>query len=335
MGLGYTPIVEVTGPNADLVNSGLLNWELIDASGRQSDQLTLKVDVTGIEGLPTKDQIIGFKVGFAETGLVDKGEYKITRIKPRLYPRTITIVATAAPFEYTDKTEYRRRKTRTYEATTVGEVVSSLASSHGFTPRIAPDLAAIPISHLDQSDETDMGFLTRLAKRYDAVTKPVGDLYVFARKGQVKTLSGQNLEPVELSLPAGNDPQKDGFINVEMDDGNRSKNSGFKAVYWDSGKVNELEVSIGEAPYKKLRQPYDSETQAREAATAELRKLARTGIKVRLDVPGNPALASEGLLSLDSSFPDGMAGRWSIDRVISRGDRGQGYRCSVEATEPL
>ena len=92
---------------------------------------------------------------------------------------------------------------------------------------------------------------------------------------------------------------------------------------------------MGGAPYKKLRQPYDSETQAREAVAAELRKLARTGIKVRLDVPGNPALSSEGLLGLDNSFPEEMAGRWSIDRVISRGYRGQGYRCSVETTEPL
>ena len=335
MGLGYTPVVEVTGTHAALINARLLSWELIDASGRQSDQLTLKVDATGIQGLPTKDQTIGFTVGFAETGLVNKGQYKIARIKPKLYPRTITIVATAAPFETSDKTEYRKRQTRTYQSTTVGDIFRHIAIIHGLTPRIAPDLAVIPIAHLDQSDETDMHFLTRLAKHYDAVAKPIDDLYVFARRGQVNTLSGQHLEPVNLSLPTTNNPRLDSFINIDMDDGNRSKYNGVKAVYWDSSKANEVDISVGGAPYKQLRQPYDNKSQAREAATAELKKLVRTGIKIRLDLPGNPALASEGLLNLDNSFPPDMAGRWSIDRVTSRGDRSQGYRCSVEATEPL
>ena len=72
----------------------------------------------------------------------------------------------------------------------------------------------------------------------------------------------------------------------------------------------------------------------RAAAEGELRKIKREGAKLRIDVPGNPDLAAEGIIVLDDTWPTYVRGRWSIDKVTARGSRREGYRCAVEATWP-
>ncbi|MCH9691012.1 MAG: phage late control D family protein [Gammaproteobacteria bacterium] len=336
MGLSYTPVARIYGAHAEMINQRLLTWGLVDAAGLQSDQLTLQVDTEGVEGLPKEGQTIGLELGYAEdAALTDKGKFKITRLTPRLYPDSVTIVATAAAFQVADETEFKRRRSRSFEDITLGDLFRQVIAPHGYSPRVATDLGRIKLAHVDQSDETDMSFLTRLAKRYDAVSKPVDQLYVLARRGQVKSLSGQNLPSVRYSLPTNNVPSRSNFIGAEADFASRPGLQGVVVVYWDADAGKEVELRVGESPFKKLRNQYESELQAAEAANGELRKLMRTGVTIRMDVPGNPNLVAEGLLELDNTFPIYMRGRWSLDRVTSRGSRGEGYRCSLEATEPL
>lgn len=49
-----------------------------------------------------------------------------------------------------------------------------------------------------------------------------------------------------------------------------------------------------------------------------MRRVGREGLQIDVVCPGNPALAAEGLLLLDESWP-GFYGRWSIKTVKSRG----------------
>jgi len=336
MGLGYTPIIRVKGAHADLINSRLLTWELIDAAGRQSDQLTIRVDTQGINGLPKEGRVIELEVGYAEDeALTAKGKYKITRVTPRLYPDSVTIVATAAPFQVKDETEFKKRRSRSFEKISLGDLFRQVISVHGYSPRVAPDLDGIMLAHIDQSDETDMSFITRLARKHDAVTKPVDELYVLARRGQIKSISGKNIESVRFSVPSKNLPNAGCFVNAEADFPSRSRYNGVIATYTDTDQAIELEVKVGEAPFKKIRNQHDSQATATESANGEMRKLLRSGVTIKMDVPGDPNLVAEGLIELDDSFPEYMRGRWSLDRVISRGDRGSGYRCAIEASEPV
>ncbi|WP_343794987.1 hypothetical protein, partial [Sphingomonas trueperi] len=111
MGLGYTPRVRITGAHADLINNRrLIDWEHIDAAGVESDRLHLTVDARGLEGLPREGDRLGLEVGYAETGLVSRGEFVISRTTPRLFPEQLLIVATAAPFRAADETAFRERR---------------------------------------------------------------------------------------------------------------------------------------------------------------------------------------------------------------------------------
>lgn len=97
MTLGFTPVVEIYGDNAALLNERLLEWEHTDLAGFVSDQLKLTLDIEGLEGLPGLGGHIGLRVGYLESGLVDKGRFKITQRTPSLFPLRVVLVATAAP----------------------------------------------------------------------------------------------------------------------------------------------------------------------------------------------------------------------------------------------
>ncbi|UWF50536.1 contractile injection system protein, VgrG/Pvc8 family [Pseudomonas sp. N3-W] len=332
MSLGFTPAVEIYGANAALLNERLLTWQHIDAAGIESDQLTLTISLDGLEGLPNLGGKIGLRVGYLESGLVDKGEFVITRRTPTLFPLRLTLVATAAPFSAADQTGFKQRRSASHGPTTLGALFRQLTSRHGFSPRVAPELALIKIEHIDQSNETDMGFLTRLAYLHDAVAKPVNELYVLARRGQAKSLSGKVLPPVKLSVTTNNRPGDSAFISATLDETARAKYQGCKTTWWDAahGKVREEQSGI--APFKTLRQRYQSADDARAAAEGETRRMMREALKVTIGCPGHPGLSAEGVVLLDPTWPDFMRGRWSIDKVTASGDRKESYRCKVEAT---
>ncbi|AMZ72367.1 MULTISPECIES: contractile injection system protein, VgrG/Pvc8 family [Pseudomonas] len=332
MSLGFTPAVEVYGANAALLNARLLSWTHVDAAGIESDQLTLTISLDGLEGLPSLGGKIGLRVGYLESGLVDKGEFVITRRTPTLFPLRLTLVAMAAPFSAADQTGFKQRRSVSHGPTTLGALFRQLTSRHGFSPRVAPDLALIKIEHIDQSNETDMGFLTRLAHRYDAVAKPINELYVLARRGQAKSLSGKVLPEIKLSVTTNNRPGDQAFISAKLDETARAKYQGCKTRWWDAtaGKLQVEESGL--APFKTLRQRFQNAADARAAGEGEVRRMMREALKVAIECPGNPGLSAEGIVLLDATWPDFMRGRWSIDKVTASGDREKSYRCLIDAT---
>jgi phage protein D len=270
-------------------------------------------------------------VGYQESGLVEKGEFVITQRTPVLFPMRLMIVATAAPFSMLDASGYRQRRSASYGPTTLGALFRQLVSRHGFSPRVAPALEGIAIAHIDQSNESDMAFITRLARRYSAVTKPINALYVLAEAGQVKSLSGQLLPQVKLSVTQDNRPGDQAFITAKLDEKSRSKYMGSRVTWWDGAGGKQQIVEVGVAPFKTLRQRCQNEAEARAVAEGELRRVGREGLKLLIDCPGNPLLAAEGLLVLDETWPSYMQGQWSMKQVVHVGDPVTGYRSSITA----
>lgn len=332
MTLGFTPAVEIYGSNAALLNQRLISWEHIDAAGIESDQLTLTVDLEGLDGLPNLGGRIGLKVGYRETEMVDKGQFKVTRLTPTLFPFRLTLVATAAPFSKDDETGFKQRRTASHGPTTLGGLFRELVSRHGFSPRVAPDVSLIRIEHIDQTNETDMGFLTRLAAKYNVVAKPYDQIYVLARPGQTKSLSGKVLANVILSVTSNNRPGDHAFVSATLEEAARAQNQGCITRWLDTATGILQEVKTGLSPYRILRQHQPSEADAIAVGEGEVRKMLRQKYKVKITCPGDPRLAAEGLVLLDDTWPDFMRGRWSIDKVTASGNRENSYRCLIDAS---
>lgn len=329
MTLGFTPVVEIYGANAALLNERLLEWEHTDKAGFVSDQLKLILDIEGLEGLPNLGATIGLRVGYLESGLVDKGQFKITQRTPSLFPMRLVLVATAAPF---DKPEFKQRRTASHGPISLGALFRQLTTRYGFSPRVAPDLEAEQIVHIDQTNESDMAFLTRLAKRFDAVAKPVNELYVLGRKGTIHSLSGKILPDVELSITRDNRPGDRAFVSASLTETSRATYLGARASWWDAAAGKKQVVVVGSEPFKVVTQRYQNEAEARTAAEGEMRRVAREGLQVNVICPGNPSFGAEGLLLLDASWPGFMQGRWSIDTVTASGKRKESYRCTIKAS---
>jgi len=332
MTLGFTPTVEIYGAHATLLNQRLISWEHIDAAGIESDQLTLTMDLEGLEGLPNLGGRIGLKVGYLESGMVDKGQFKVTRLTPTLFPFRLTLVATAAPFSKDDETGFKQRRTASHGPTTLGGLFRELVSRHGFSPRVDPEVSLIRIEHIDQSNETDMGFLTRLAAKYNVVAKPYDQIYVLARPGQTKSLSGKVLANVILSVTSNNRPGDHAFVSATLEEAARAQNQGCITRWLDTATGKLQEVKTGLSPFKILRQQQPSEADAIAVGEGEVRKMLRQKYKVKITCPGDPRLAAEGLVLLDDTWPDFMRGRWSIDKVTASGNRENSYRCLIDAS---
>ena len=330
-----TPVCRITGGSntAATIQERLISCTVVDAAGLESDSISIQIEAGGLMEWPRTGQVIGCEMGYREDDSVTAlGQFKLCRISENLSPNTLTLTGTAAPFHASDETELKQARSHTWFNTSVGEVVRTIANRHGFSPRVHPELDGLPVLHLDQTEEPDLKFLTRLAGLHDAVCKPVDSLLVFARRGQVKTLTGRTLKPITIKHSGNNQPGTPAYVSGSITGSDRQQYNGEPAHWYDGNGVIEMTEQAGQPPRKRLPARYESRQSALSAIQAEMRRIDRQGDKLQLDCPGNPSLAAEGLLTLEG-FPSGrMAGQWSLDRVTHTYNGA--YRCNVEATRP-
>lgn len=334
MGIAYRIIAKVEGVGSSVINQYLQKWQLTDVSGEQTDQISLTVAAPDFDSLPTEGKHLTFYLGIADYDPIkwfERGQYTVTRITPQLFRHTFNIVATAAPFQVNDQTEFKQKRSETYSETTVGDVFRKVVKRHGLSPRVDPELDSIPIQHIDQVDETDMSFLTRLARQHSALAKPIDKLYVLGRRGNVKNLSGKVIEPLDIKVPTDNRPASTSFVDAKINMPSRQQCKGIKAKWWNDGTGEEVIEQVGENPFLKLSQVYPSQSQAIQAATDELRKVKRTGTQLVLNLPASPGYFAEGVITTGAAFPKYAQGNWSIDRVVMSGGT-QAARAQVTAT---
>jgi phage protein D len=183
----------------DSIADRLVELTLTDEAGIESDRLSMTLDDRQRrDGAHAEMPMPGTKL---EVHLTYKGKdwipmglYIVDEITLSSPPATLALTAKAA-----DMTgPFRSPKTRSWHETTLGNIITTIAGEHGYNPRIDPTIAAIQIPHLDQTEESDMSFLTRLSVHYDAVAKPMAGALVFARRGAAKSVSGQDLPLLAL-----------------------------------------------------------------------------------------------------------------------------------------
>lgn len=244
------------------------------------------------------------------------------------YPGQMVIRARAAPYEKSKggKADMQSQKTRSWKkGTTLGAMVNRIAGEHGLKPAVSSALSSIALPHTDQSHESDMNLLSRLAKRYDAIAKPAGGSLVFAKRGDSASASGAPLKGVTLTPRDG----KDYRVTLAT----RGAAGCCVAYYRDSRKAERREVAIGDGePVIRLRMAYADRVSAEEAARAEQRKRARATRTMTYTFPGRPEVQAEATATM-SGFRPGVDGDWLIKRVEHYVGP-QGYKCTIDAEQP-
>ena len=201
MGLDYRPDFSLSADGKDItavIQRNLISLTLTDNAGSESDRLAITVSLPDSVATPKKGAVLRLGLGF-NGELIDKGQYVVDEVTSSGPPRRVQIVANAAPMDNRKQSgSLQTQKTRSFDDVTLGDLVKTVASEHGLVPRVNSELDSIQITHVDQVGESDMNLLTRLAKRYGAVSKPANGYWLFLKEGEGKSASGKTLKNITI-----------------------------------------------------------------------------------------------------------------------------------------
>ena len=180
--------------------SRLVDLRLRESRGDEADQLDITLDDSdGRMAIPSKGATIALSLGWASTGLVDKGTFIVDETEHTGAPDQIRISARSADMAKT----LRTRASGSWHDTTVGQVVRDIAARNNLPARIDEQLANRKVQHIDQTNESDLHFCTRLARQHDAVCTVKKGQLIFLRTNARANASGQTLESLQITRSSG------------------------------------------------------------------------------------------------------------------------------------
>jgi phage protein D len=318
---------DITAAIADRFKS----LRLSDESGLQADMLEVVLadhDPLNRIKKPPKGAELELWLGY-DTTTTRMGLFVFDEFQRSGWPGLVTIRARAAVYDQSTKgkKDLQTQKTRSWpNGTKLGAMVAKMAKEHAMQPAVAKAMAEIVLPHYDQTDESDLSFLLRILKHYDAIVKPAGGKLVVAKRGDSKTISGADLPTVTLDAT----DITDWHVNTS-----ERESAGTVVAYWHSTKQSRrIEITVGTGdPVLRIRHYFPTEDAAKAAANAEQDKRKRAQFKFSGTLPGRTDLMAEGVLMLTGFGADDVDGEWLIKHVEHELDS-SGYRCHVEAEKP-
>ncbi|HEI8945140.1 phage late control D family protein [Citrobacter freundii] len=178
----------------------LIGLTMTDNRGFEADQLDIALDDTdGLVELPPRGASLTLWLGWQGSALVNKGSFTVDEIEHRGAPDTLTIRGRSADF----RGSLNSRREQSWHDTTLGVIVETIAQRNKLTASVADALKAIAIPHIDQTQESDAAFLSRLAERNGAsVSVKVGKL-LFLKAGSAMTASGKPIPQMTVERGDG------------------------------------------------------------------------------------------------------------------------------------
>jgi phage protein D len=204
---------------------------------------------------------------------------------------------------------------------TIGDLVESVAGKHGLMAKVAGDLAGVVIDHIDQTNESDMHFLTRLANKYGAIAKPANGMLVFALKGLAKSVTGTILDTTTIDI---GEVVSWSYTESKRDDYGKVRS---ETVDFETGETVENETGVSGAVYS-IASAFSNGSEAMSFATTLLRSLSRSHQKIQISTIGNTNLIAESRVIL-TGFKPGIPVIWTIIKAEHTLDSG-GFKTQIE-----
>ncbi len=178
----------------------LLSLTLTDNRGLEADQLDIELDdADGQIQLPGRGAIIKVFLGWQGEALIGKDSFTVDEIEHRGAPDILTIRGRSADF----RGSLNSSREISYHETTLGEIINQIAARNNLEPVVSDALAAIPIPHIDQTQESDAAFITRLAEMNGAVAAIKAGRLMLILPGYGKTASGKPIPQILIQRRDG------------------------------------------------------------------------------------------------------------------------------------
>ena len=254
----------------------LLSLTVSDAEGTKSDSCEIEVDNRERHRAPKKGSSVKVWLGYVETGIKYMGSYKVEGWTKSGGVRKMTINCKAADMT----SDIKGQKSRSYHDMTAGEIVEKVAGKNSLTAQVHSEIAKVKIGHIDQSNESDLNFLTRLAKRVGASFKIADGTVIFNKAG-----SGD--------LPGGGSAPDFTFRESDVSDWSASGSErgafGCAEARWldkDTGERDKVTKGEGK-PVHRDRKLYPTKDEAEVACEAQLSALNRGKVSLSINLPGD------------------------------------------------
>lgn len=336
-----------------IVSERLISLTLTDNRGFEADQLDITLSDHDSELiLPSRGATINLAIGFKDTGLVDKGSYKVDEIEFSGPPDTLVLRARSADLfgSLTTKQE------RSFHKIKIKDLVSQLATENKLKPLCDKELGERTIEHLDQQNESTINLLTRLAKEYDAIATVKNGYLMFFYAGEMKTANGKPLPSILITKQSGDsyrfsiaegdnysavrayyyDPDngKKGEVVIDGNSEIQRKNATTKTGKVSKKKQNVLvqhqPVETDANQMKTLRHVYKSEASAITGAKAAFDKMKRGVASFSLTLAyGRPELIPEMPAVLAGFKGQIDSSKWIVTQV-THNLNDSGYTSNVE-----
>lgn len=202
-GMTRTPdfMIRVNSENVTAnISPRLISLTMTDNRGFEADQLDIELDDTdGQLAMPVRGAVISLFLGWKGQPLTGKGDFTVDEVEHHGAPDTMTIRARSADFRGT----LNSRREVSYHDTTLGAVIRQVAERNKLQPMIAEAFASVPVTHIDQTQETDAAFLTRIATLNGAVAAIKAGRLLFIKPGGGVTAAGKPIPQMTITRQDG------------------------------------------------------------------------------------------------------------------------------------
>lgn len=336
--------------------SRIISISLTDKRGFEADELTIELDDhDGTIAIPKTGSKITLKLGYQETGLVEKGEYLVSEFTASGSPDRLSITARAA-----DLAEALAEQVeKSWHKQTLYQIIEAIAKKHKYAYIISKDYQNTKIDHIDQTNESDASFMSRLAEQYDAIATVKNGKLLFIPAGESQTASGQPILPTTITRASGDShsftysssnsyqavrayytdkktgQKKEVIVNKDNAYPNKKTTQQTKTVKGKTFKAKKKEndnqkVNTEGQKIKTLRHLYATESGAWSGARGAFKKIQRGVAEFSITLAvGRPDLYPETPAVVKGFKPEIDAEAWLITEVSHKIDSG-GYTAGIQ-----
>ncbi|RQS10084.1 phage late control D family protein [Burkholderia sp. Bp9002] len=301
----------------------LISLTLSESRSEQPDMLDIVLDDSkGAFAIPKRGADIKLSVGWVGEPLTSKGTFTVDEVEHSGAPDVLTIRAKSASMTNT----MHQRREKSWHGVTIADIVKTIAGRHSLTAKVEANIGKIRIAHIDQTHESDLSFLTRLAKRYDSVMNVKDRNLLFMPIGSGKTVSGKALAVLNLTRQSGDQHR---YHVAE-----RESYQAVRAHYHSNAKGKRKSVIVGgdnNKNVKVLPEDYATEAEARAAAQAELARVKRSQATMSYTLAlGRAELFPEMPVTVAGFKPDIDETPWLVKQVTHTITGDAGFTSALE-----
>lgn len=299
----------------------LISLSIDDERGIESDTLSIVLDdQDGTLALPPTGALLAVSIGWAGDALVQKGTFVVDEIEYDGPPGKLSLRARAAPVSGGN---LAKKKERSWDGKTLGNIARTVAADHKLKPVIHGSLDPFVIPHVDQTNESDVNFLTRIGKRFDAIVTVKDGHLLLMPSNQGASVGGKALKTFTI------DSRR--CVSYRYQSAERGQFSGVQAHWYDVNGCQRETVTAGTSEQvKTLRENFASQAEASAAAKAEWQRVqhGKATLSVKL-ATGEPGLIPESPVTATGFKPEITGTPWVAVKVRHAID-GNGYTTEVE-----